>query len=235
MAKRRYRVDASNYGGELVVGIVGEQFVKDTCNLDETDLVDAVLSFDDFSQPDEPDDALKDPEKEIAIPYENYNMWEADDLEHINSSYADGKFTVTEVTGVEDHDWNENSVELDPEVLYSREGAYLSKTIDDDVDNWKPVLMFHSAEKGNFACWFIDTDKEFDPKKLVVGEVETEMGSFVDRVFYDKKELDPEYDYNDTMGKGYYAMSGWLNIKWRDSYTQVDENLDEYWQDFDES
>ena len=33
------------------------------------------------------------------------------------------------------------------------------------------------------------------------------MGEFIDSAWYDEKELETDYDYTDSMGKGYYACS----------------------------
>ena len=35
------------------------------------------------------------------------------------------------------------------------------------------------------------------------------MGEFIDSVWYDKKELETDYDYANYMGKGYYASVGY--------------------------
>ena len=35
------------------------------------------------------------------------------------------------------------------------------------------------------------------------------MGEFIDSVWYDKKELETDYDYNELQGKGYYAGVGY--------------------------
>jgi hypothetical protein len=101
-----------------------------------------------------------------------------------------------------------------------------------------PVLLFHSGEKGTFATWFVETEGEdFVQYKLGYGSVETNVGEFIDRVYYDKVELDENYDYCDSTGKGYYASVGWLNTKWHDSHDKYSEdNLDPmYWDDFDDN
>ena len=54
-------------------------------------------------------------------------------------------------------------------------------------------------------------------------------------MYYDKVELDADYDYNDTTGKSYDADIGWLNKKWRDSFENYDELDKEYWDDFDDN
>ena len=171
-------------------------------------------------------------------------MWECDDLEHLNAAYADSGFFVTEVTGLDSkHDYSETETPLEAvQPLYGRE-CYSMGTVPDDEDikdddNYVPTLAFHSGEKGGFGCWFVETDGEpFDKYKFTYGIVETDMGEFIDSVWYDKKELECDYDYNDTTGKGYYAGIGYMNTKWHDigdKYIEDCENLEQYWEEFDD-
>ena len=92
-------------------------------------------------------------------------------------------------------------------------------------------MLFHSAEKGGFASWFVESNEPFDSDKLVFSIVETHLGDFVEDVWYDKELLDPNFDYNDTTGKSYEAAVGWITDKWRDKYSL--SNLEEYWEDYD--
>jgi hypothetical protein len=57
----------------------------------------------------------------------------------------------------------------------------------------------------------------------------------IENVYYDKQELEANYDYNDTTGKGYYAEVGWLNMKWHDSDELSSENMEDYWLEYDEN
>jgi len=95
--------------------------------------------------------------------------------------------------------------------------------------------MFHSSEKGSFAVWFVETDEPFDKYKLTYNQAETNMGEFIDDVYYDREMLEADYDYNDTTGKAYYAEVGYLNTKWHDTNDASEEELKEYWQDFDDN
>ena len=126
--------------------------------------------------------------------------------------------------------------------MYSREGGYFRSDHevvceeDDEGNNYVPVLAFMSSEKGTFGVWYVETDGEdFDPYKLGVGVVETNLAEMVDRVYYDKVELDTDYDYNDTTGKSYHAEVGWLNKKWQDSYLSYDDLDEDYLAEFDEN
>ena len=98
--------------------------------------------------------------------------------------------------------------------------------------------MFHSSEKGGFGAWFVDTDEPFDEFKLGYGVVETNLAEFVDSVYYDKVELDCDYDYNDSTGKSYDAEVGWLNTKWHDAsdeYAEGSETMKDYWAEYDDN
>jgi len=246
MAKYRYRIEGGRYGGELVIGEVNPAFA--TYYADKQDeLVDAVLESEDWEEQDDDTDTLLDPEgpPHPALPGEDFYMWENDGFEHINSAYADGGFNVYEVPadGSDDWDYDEEVYEGEAIQVYGREGGYFStedepellNEEDSEGNKYVPVLAFHSSEKGSFGAWFIDTDEPFDEFKLGYGIVETNIAEFIDSVYYDKQELDCDYDYNDTTGKSYDAQVGWLNTKWHDSMENVSENMEEYWLEYDEN
>jgi hypothetical protein len=252
MAKRRFRIEGGRYGGEAVLGEVNPAFASYYAELGDTsELIDAVLEADQmgYGDEEEPDDALLDPDTPpgpAKDPEEYFNMWENDELEHINSSYADGGFFVYEVPadGSDDYDYDKEVYEGEAIHVYGREGGYfntddepeLLNEKDEDGNKYIPVLMFHSSEKGTFGAWFVETDGEdFDEFKLGVGIVETNLAEFVDAVFYDKVELDCEYDYNDSTGKSYDAQVGWLNTKWHDTEELIHENMEEYLAEFEEN
>ena len=238
MTKRRFRIDSGHYGGELVIGTVNPEFVEYYKDHDESDLIDAIMELDDGG-PEEPEDALLDPNSPPA-PTEEYYMWECDDIEHQTAAFSDSNFHVYEVPadGSEDMDWEKEIWEGAPQFVYSREGGYISDDTptEEERDQWLPVLAFFSSEKGSFGAWFFETDGEdFDPYKLGFGSNETHMGEFVDRVYYNKEEIDCEYDYAEGTGKGYYAKVGYLNKKWHDAHDKYFELDKEIWEDFDES
>ena len=221
MAKFRYRIEAGNYGGELTIGEVSADFVEYWKHEEQEDLIDQVVSFDDYS--DDPEDALEDPDAPPVL--ESY--WhDIDDLEHQNGCYTDGTWTVTPVPADGSDDWAyDDSFEVEPTHMYSRE-CYSSDEIDEEYeDQTVPVLAFHSSEKGSFACWFLDTDEEFDAEKLRFGSCESDLADLVETVYYGKEELESNYDYNDTTGKAYYARVGYVNRKWHDqlSYYTVEQ------------
>jgi len=152
MTKRRFRIDSGHYGGELVIGTVNPEFVEYYKDHDESDLIDAIMELDDGG-PEEPEDALLDPNSPPA-PTEEYYMWECDDIEHINSAYTDGGFNVVEVPADESDDWywpdpgEEILSNYDPVMLGSREAD--DTPTEEEKDDWLPVLAFFSSEKGSF-------------------------------------------------------------------------------------
>ena len=245
MAKRRFRIEGGRYGGELVLGEVSPAFASHYAE-SQDHVVEAVLEADQmgWGSDDEPEDALLDPNAP-PIPRDDFNMWENDDIEHLNAPYSDGGFTVYEVPADGSDDWDHDKEVYEGEgiCVYGREGGYfgheepeLVNEEDDEGNKYVPVLLFHSSEKGSFACWFAETDGEdFDEFKLGYSIVETNLCEMIENVYYDKQELEPNYDYNDTTGKGYDAEVGWLNMKWHDSDDLSKENMEDYWLEYDEN
>ena len=195
MAKYRYRIEGGRYGGEAVLGTVNPAFASYYADEEnQGDLVDAVLESEDWEPNEEVDnDTLLDPEgiPHPAIPGEDFYMWENDDIEHINSAYADGGFFVYEVPadGSDDYDHEKEVYEGEGILVYGREGGYfgtddepeLINEEDEDKNKYVPVLAFHSSEKGGFGVWFVETDGEdFDEFKLGYGVVETNLAEFID-------------------------------------------------------
>ncbi len=245
MAKRKFRIEGGNYGGECVIGEVRNSFVQQALDLDEGDLIDRVLDAENWEEPESAESEEHEDPEAVVVPKEDYYMWECDDIEHINGPYADGGFTVYEVPadGSDDYDYENEVGSFSAIHMYGREGGYFGNEQpdvvnedDDEGNHYVPVLAFHSSEKGTFASYFVETDGEdFDQYKLGMGIVETNVGEFIDRVYYNKVELDAEYDQNDTSGKSYHAEVGWLNKKWHDSDDKYNELDEEYLQDFDDN
>jgi hypothetical protein len=238
-----------------VIGTVNPEFVRYFADSNEEDIIEAVLAADDNVE-ELPEDALQDPD---SPPFpkvdaaEGYYMWECDDIEHINSSYADdGRLMVYSVpalengdehSGADDFSYDDLVWEGEATCVYSREAGLFSseEPAEEDIkegDVYDPVLLFHSSEKGGFCTFFIDTDEPFDQYKLGYAQSETEVGEFLDAMYYDKTECEENYDNNDTMGKSYHACVGWLNRKWHDDRSKYTEDKlieNELWEDFDDN
>ena len=236
MAKRRFRIEAGRYGGEAVIGEVNREFVDFFIDKDESDLIEAVQGFE-F----EDEDMIGNSPK---IKEDFYGWFECDNFEHQNNAYADGTWVYTEVPSDGSDDFAyDDEIEFEPYQLYGREAYHSDEEpqvtewqTQEDVDQYVPVLAFHSGEKGGFAAWFVETDGEdFDPKKLAFSTVEMNLCELVENVWYNKVELEPNYDYNDTTGKGYYASVGYFSPKGHDTPDKYDDSaLEEYWEYFDE-
>lgn len=223
--KRRFRIEAGRYGGELTIGQINPDFVDYWLDkgYDESDLLDHINSF------EWEDDTDRDNEAPEVT--EDFNAWyDIDDIEHLNGAYSDSDWAVYEVAadGSDDYDYdNERSIE--PNHFFSREAYHNDEVPDEINDDMVPVMAFHSGEKGSFGCWFVETEGEdFDEEKLYFSSCETNVADIVERVWYNKEELDTEYDFADTTGKGYYVSIGYMNKKWHDSAdTYTDEYLEE--------
>jgi hypothetical protein len=243
MAKFKYRIEGGRYGGELAVGRVTPEFVNYWLPIIEDEgsyetFIPHVLSL---SEWDDDEDLDVDSPKILEDGNEIEGWYAVDDYEHINNAYADGGFVVSNITDEED-EWayDENEMPIEGHCLKGREGAYVnieaSDVTDETPDGCTGVMLFHSAEKGGFASWFIESDEPFDPDKLVYSIVETHLGDFVEDVWYDKSLLEANFDYNDTTGKSYEAAVGWITDKWRDEYKDPEEeDLSEYWEEYDDN
>jgi len=210
--KRRFRIEAGNYGGELVVGQVDDAFVDYWIGKDESDLIDQIMSIE--WEEDDGDPASP------AVSEDFYAWHDCDNFEHLNGAYSDGTWTVYEVPAdrSDDWSWDKEVWSGEPTHMFGRE-CYFDETSkpEDDDENIVPVLSFMSNEKGSFGAAFVDIEGEdFDPAKLRFGSVESNLADVVSNIFYDREELEIEFDYADTVGKSYSAQVGYLNKKWRD-------------------
>ena len=234
MSKYFYRVDGGRYGGELAIGKVTADFVRYWQDKDQDDLVSHIVGLD--------WEDSEDIDTESPDPYEDMDQWnnwyECDDYEHDNNCYADDKFRVHNITGEKPMSqdafasWDDNAVDVDAHYLMCRE-CYAQKEEPEDSEGFTPVLCFHSGEKGSFGQWFIETDEPFDPKKLCFTQLETDLCTLVENLYYDKKQLDCEYDNSESNGKGYYAYVGWLKHEWHDTHNKVAKYMDDVWTEYD--
>ena len=238
MSKRKFRIDGDRYGGEWTVGTVSSKFVDYWAPIIEEKgqepLIEHIIGLDweDSNDIDPNSPHLFDDEEMHS------NWYDIDDIDHGNGMYADGNFTVTEVTDAGD-DWayNESEQRFEANCLLGRELYSNATSVDEsDAEEWLPVLFFHSSEKGGFGSWVVETDGEdFDASKVLFSQVETEIGEFVDGLYYKGKQLECDYDYCDTVGKAYYATVGYAKKEWLDTWDKYDdETMKEYWAEMEE-
>ena len=66
----------------------------------------------------------------------------------------------------------------------------------------------------------------YDPSKLAYSQIETSLGTFIERLWYDKEELIKDDEYlGDFTPKGENSNIGWINMKYWDS---VEKYTDQY-------
>ena len=194
----RYKITGGRYGGEVAIGRVSDEFFENYGGMESDELVEKILEIEETDEMD------------------GRCWWDIDDVEHINAAYSDGGFVVYPINENGDEDWD-NEIRCDGNHLYGRE-AYSYTGEEDHVQGQlaSPVLSFHSFEKGGFGDYYVETEEPFNPEKLFYSTVETDVGEFIDEVYYDQQQLEADYDYADTTGKGYYASCGLLVEKWHD-------------------
>lgn len=246
MAKKyKYIIWGRGYGGELVIGKSNEGFVRywqDRVEDDgDGDLIDALTDWE--QEFDIPEDALEDPDG-MPSPMPDGEEWEPgawhdlSDIEQISSTFADSWCQVVPVLEDDTED-DENAINIDLNDLYcmySREAYHDTEEPDwDNVEEeYIPIVTFFSSEKGQFWNATLELDEPFDKELLAVSNLETNMAELTTGLYYDGKELDLEYDYYDTTGKGYHAGVGWMCTKWHDKeeYYSEPDRVEEMLNDF---
>ena len=202
---RKFRVYTGRYGGELTIGKISDEEFAHFVGAETDEIIDEFADWD------------------------RERPWhDIDDLEHLNAPYSDNQYYVQEESdiGVEIGD---QLGPFDYNHLYGRE-AYCSPWNGKDPEEEARqervnVLQFFSEEKGGFGDLLIETEGDFDPEKLCIGVVETELAMLIDSYYYDKVQIDPDYDSCDTIGKGYHACVGTMFTKYHDKLEDV--NIEE--------
>ena len=234
---KKYYIRGSNYGGEMTIGTVLPELVTYWQGRDEDELLEHLMALEDEDpganegfDPDSPD---------ILEDMEYYNSWyEIDDIHHDTSS-SGTELMAFELDDDTQIDWDKRT-DFEPHQLYSREVYTQADPQDSDpADNSVPVLMFYSSEKGEFGGWHLELDdnETFDPNLVAVSTAETDHGEMIERVWYNKVELEKDYDWCDSRGKGYYASVAWFNKRWEDKHINEDTDKDmwdEMWEYYDD-
>lgn len=249
MSKKIY-IRGSNYGGEMTIGEVTREFVEywQPIVKEEGDgrLIEHLEALNSWDEEPSEVEGFDHDSPEIYEEGTHWNNWyECDEIHHQTASNGTELWAFlensTEDSPYPDHDWD-SRIEFEPFQLYSRE-CYTQEEYQNeepDEDDSVPVLVFYSAEKGDFGGWTIELNdnEEFDPKKVAVSIVETDHGHMIERLWYNKVEYEQEYDWVDTRGKGYYAGVAWFNKRWEDPHVNPEtdkEFWDEMWEYYDES
>ena len=241
----RYRIDTAQWaqGGEFVCGKVSTEFVKYWAPIIAQEgnerLTNHMLGLDGYDGPVDADSPkVVETDGDWDTPYH-----ELEAIEHFTSANSDQGFRVTEITGEEDDfvtgidDDEKIQEDIAGNCIYSREAAIVSleepKVTEyisaDDLTDFIPVVLFHNIDKGDFGSWFIGTDEDgFDASKLSYSQVETELGEFIERVWYDQEELTRFDDDASSSPKDTTSWVGWLNINDREGVEKyTDQYIDE--------
>ena len=231
--KRKFRIYGGDQGGELVIGTVSVEFVKYWQERD--DLVEHLESIREGKEGDANSPPMCDGK--------NFSWQECEDIEHILRPYAptlENGFKVEEITskGV-----GINEKQLDRQrtlQVYGRE-IYTSQINKDNEnpDHDVSLLISLKGERGfdEANSWLVETDGEdFNPKKLAYGVLETDVGEFIDSVYYDKKELVKDGG-GDTENNALNARVGVIESSWIKNYSKANflkepGNVD--WDEYDE-
>jgi len=250
VAKRYFELTFGRYGGEFMMGTVTREFVEYWAHRVEeegdSDLIQHITAWDDEDKdPDSP------PALEDGSTPEPHDI---DDFVHLDSAYSDGQYYIREIKLKDGFSMDEDGCIRDPEGEYTYQDGWdevkdmeysefksynqlssremYSQGTEYSDDNNVPVLMFHWSNKGSFGQVIVETDGEdFDPYLLGLTYIETDIAEFLDRVFYNGKELEINYDWADSTGKGSYARVGFANPNWFDKPLEGD-SLQEAIDDF---
>ena len=229
MKKRRFRIKGGKYGGELTIGKISLEFYNYWKERDEYDLINFILNQQDFSE----------------SPPLNGEWYEVDDIEHIFGCYADSVFRVFEIPidGSDNNRFDSDCLNIKPGRLYYREAYHDNNVAEDstyfnnpdryDENDYSPILIVHTEEKGDFGSWFVETDENgFNPKNLLVSTVETNFGVIIENVWYGKEKLKND-GMRSTDGQSTRAEVGSFNIAQHKEYDSkelyTDKYLEEYW------
>lgn len=220
MKMKRYRIETGRYGGELTVGRVTIEFAKQYAGNQEV-LEEIVGELEEY------DNVIKE-----GHPVSWYDV---DDVVHINAPYSDNTYAVYEIDGVGEDVAEIGSFEYNH--VYGRE-CYINEELSEDADTISPMLVCHSQEKGSFGEIILEIEDEFDPDLLAVTTVETDLCELIDNYFYDGVELEVNYDYCDSIGKGFSAYCGYAP-DWFDEDAEKDaqwlkESVEEYYASLNE-
>lgn len=217
-------------------------------------------SEDDESDEEENGFDNKSPEVVPGRKYVEY--WELDGIEHDTVLSADyGSFTVTEIeldprvvyedgrinwdskeTKKRKFDWSQEKYKEKGESkdysVENRKRVYSTEMFVHDTKKGLvdpiPVIMCYDAQKGSFHRIIVETNVEdFDVDKLVFGVCENTMTTHIHQYFYDKKQLDTDYDYLSTWGKGFHVSVGYMPKG--DTQYDYEELLKYGWEDLEEN
>lgn len=224
MKNRYYLLTVSGFGGEFCIGQVNRPFVEFWADRDADALAGHLLASGDVKDErhvtDSPD-MLDDGTREI---------YEVDDIVHINSPESKCEAEIIEIKishnaeflkgsivwkdgSVDDEQnlWIESSkaIKLDLDLIIASQEVTSS---DPEPANKKviPIVQTRTIERGTFYNAIVRTDASgFDQRLLRHSTLETDMGDFIDRIWYGQQEL--ILNLGETVGKDFAAKVGYWN------------------------
>jgi|694.fasta_scaffold30275_9 hypothetical protein len=185
---RKYKVEVSGRGGEIVIGKVD----RDAYDY----LEDNDIDINDFI--DDEDNELEVPEEYRFI--EEGNWYDLDDIAHENGATIDdlSEIFVYDEKGKEvwRHSLDITSLEDDEIGIEEIEECYIT----DKLEDGEVAFIGQSVEKGLFFGGEFTIKDEFDPTKIKIEYSDIEGWSLLSSIQYDGEYIDTvEYD---TTGKG---------------------------------
>ena len=229
--KRKFRITVNEsraVGAELKIGTVSVEFVKYWQKRDG--LIKHLESIVDGEEEDANSPPMRDGK--------NFPWYECDDIEGILSPYEPtvNGFKVEEITAKGDVIIEKQLTDV--VAVYSRE-IYTSQINKDNEnpDHDVSLLISLKGERGfdEANSWLVETDGEdFNPKKLAYGVLETDVGEFLDSVFYDKKELVVD-DVGGTQATGHFESHvGVIESSWIKDHSKANTLKTLDWWEYDE-
>tara|TARA_Y100000589_G_C27193259_1_gene645676 strand:+ start:1704 stop:2927 length:1224 start_codon:yes stop_codon:yes gene_type:complete len=193
---RKFRISAGFYGGELTIGIINQSFADYMAN-SEYSLEEIIRSF---------ENGQKLPN--VPLIRDEFCHWdECDDVIHIHAPYADSSFTVTEI------DAAENDLLTQEKYAKCVKTYYLDGSNLDHIKN-TPVLVCHTAEKGTIVSWYLELhDEDFDASLINYSQIQTNMGNFIDKVWYGSTELEENRNDTWTVSNSFNATIAYINLE----------------------
>lgn len=234
-------IRGSNYGGEMTIGEVTPEFVEYWKPIVEEEgddrLVSHLMALEAWDSDPEDEEGFDKDSPEIYADDTVWNNWyECDEIHHDTSSNGTElmAFNFNDTGEYPDYDW-ETRIEFEPHQLYGRECYTQDDPMTEHADDDSvPVLVFYSSEKGDFGGWLLELadGEEFDQNLVTVSIVETDHGEMIERLWYNQVEIEKDYDFCDSRGKGYYAHVAWFNKRYHDPHIDPDtdkEQWDDMW------
>ena len=202
MSKRYFKISLSGYGGELVVATASHEFVEEWLDRDDNDLLAEQLS--DALEVNDDDQAYYDADPFVSI-YAPY----VDDCELELAEISNSDDLLDEI-GDSEYIPHEDMADTSYRECLADPGEGLDIT-EADV-TIVPVVVFSCHDSGFFGTAVIETNGEdFDPSKLKMAGLETNFGDYLEKLYYNGKEVEIDTSGVDTEYQDRDAMVGYID------------------------